>query len=93
MNSFEGDGTAEGRPGEGRSVEPLAPYQYELVHVLLVNSYTARELSERYPAYVKGWDGRRIAGVLRPLVARGWVLRSESGVYSASDRAREAVSW
>jgi hypothetical protein len=33
------------------------------------------------------------AGQLRPLIKRGWLTRSPSGIYDVTDKARRAVCW
>jgi hypothetical protein len=76
----------------GAQAVPLAPYQYELVYALLYEPLTAGEL-----ASILRWrwvfTAQGVASRLRPLVKRGWVERSETGIYRATDRARQAVCW
>lgn len=75
-------------------MNPLEPYQYSMVFALLREPLTASELASMYPMVnIFGGSSRSCAGALRPLVRRGWVERSYSGVYGATERARLAVSW
>jgi len=78
------------------NADPLSPYLYELVWRLLQEPLTAAELAAVHntpsPSWGK-WTAQETANRLRSLVARGWVTREETGIYRATPRAREAVSW
>jgi hypothetical protein len=72
--------------------DPLMPYQYSLVWVLMhEGGLTAGELAHTAP--VRHWNASPLAMAnrLRPLVARGW-LEVEDGIYRATARARAAMS-
>jgi hypothetical protein len=66
---------------------PLLPYQYEYVFQILQTPLAASELRPfNLSAQAK-------AGQLRPLIKRGWLTRSPSGIYDVTDKARRAVCW
>lgn len=70
----------------------LMPHEYEMVwHLMVEGPSTAAELA----SWRRGdhWTARNVAPQLRSLVTRGWIARAGTGHYSATDRAREAVSW
>jgi hypothetical protein len=71
--------------------EPLAPYQYEMVYVLLREPLSAGELAGVAPLYRFRMTAQEAANSLRPLVKRGWIERSPTGIYRATEKARQAV--
>lgn len=76
---------------QSNDIAPLAAYQYEMVWHLLQEPLTAAELltEVRYA----GATPLSMASRLRPLVKRGWIERSPTGIYRATEKARRAVSW
>jgi hypothetical protein len=72
--------------------DPLYPFQYEIIWRLMREPALAAELA-RLPRWRDLASAQGMAGRLRPLVKRGWLIRDESGVYRATDKARKAVSW
>lgn len=78
-------------PPTGRA---LMPHEYEMVwHLMVEGPSTAAELASWRNGRQGDWTAWRIAPQLRSLVRRGWVSRAETGHYSATQRAFEAVSW
>lgn len=73
---------------EQRSKYPLLPYQYEIVFACL-RPLTAHDISCTYRW--RGQTAQAIAARARPLVKRGWLDRSETGIYTASRFAREVM--
>lgn len=76
--------------------DALYPYQYELLWAILREPLAASELAASWPgrSYIQynANPALAISNRLRPLVKRGW-LTLDDGIYRATDRAREAVSW
>lgn len=70
----------------------LLPYQYELIFCVIHEPLTAAEIGAAMPMRWR-WTAQEVSPRLRPLLKRGWVERDESGIYRATQRAIEAVSW
>ena len=77
--------------------EPLYPYQYEIVWHLMQQPRTAAQLTRLLSFKHSSTSILGTVNQMRPLLRRGWVRKSESdpasGIYEATERAREAVSW
>jgi hypothetical protein len=67
---------------------PLMPHEYFYVWQLLREPLTAGELD-----HVQITRPTAKAAQLRPLVKRGWITKDDSGIYRATERARQAVWW
>lgn len=72
---------------------PLAPYEYEMVWWLIREPLTAGELHECLPFFKRPSSTQATASKLAVLAKRGWIERSPTGIYRATEKARQAVSW
>lgn len=83
------------------AVEPISTHQYEMVYALIRENLTAQELTFMWP--FRNWvqyssnPTFAMANRLRPLIKRGWIEKlpndPASLIYTATQRAREAVCW
>jgi hypothetical protein len=92
MKMLPGENSGLSQRGQSDRAEVLLPYQYEMIFALIQEPLTAAGLGCAMPGRWR-WSAQQVSPRLRPLVKRGWVERDDSGVYRATQRAIEAVSW
>lgn len=72
---------------------PLLPYQYEIVFACLQEPLSAYDISCEWRWRQLGASPQAMANRMRPLVRRGWLARSDAGIYRTTKSGRRAVSW